>query len=51
MWYVIRIMYYIHYILDSLYILKAIKIVRKNLKTIKLKIIKNEHNRKKKTII
>jgi len=37
MWYVIRIMYDIHYILDSLYILQAIKVVRKKLNKLKKK--------------
>jgi hypothetical protein len=37
MWYVIRLMYYIHYILDSLYILKAIKIMQQFLNKLQQK--------------
>jgi len=28
MWYVVRIMYYVHFVLDSLYINKVIKIMQ-----------------------
>lgn len=37
MWYVIRIMYDIHYILDSLYILKGIKIMQQFLNKLQQK--------------